>query len=65
MDDVYLKSGFYTCNICKKYFTAHTRIFLGKEKGYGCPYCKNNDFTEFEFNKGRDGKEEANRAGDK
>lgn len=51
MNDLYLKSGMYTCNVCKKWFNSHTRMFLGKDKGYGCPYCRRTDFTEEEMDK--------------
>lgn len=43
-----IKSGCYTCNVCKKFFTAHTRLFLSKSDGYACPYCKSLDWTEEE-----------------
>lgn len=48
-NDLYLKSGSYICTICKNHFTAHTRLFLCKEKKYACPYCKSTDFLEQEF----------------
>lgn len=49
-DNIYLKSGCYTCTMCKNFFTANNRLFLSKEKGYACPYCKSTDFTEHEKN---------------
>lgn len=46
---IYIKSGMYDCNRCKKFFTIHTRLFAGKDKGYVCPYCKSDDYTEQEI----------------
>lgn len=47
-NDCYMKSGMYVCEICKNFFTAHTRVFLSKENGYACPYCRSTDFKEQE-----------------
>jgi DNA-directed RNA polymerase subunit RPC12/RpoP len=44
------KSGCYTCEICKEFFTAHNRIFLSKEKKYACPFCNSTQFIEHERN---------------
>lgn len=48
-NQIYIKSGMYDCNTCKKFFTIHTRLFAGKDKGYVCPYCKSEDYIEQEI----------------
>ncbi len=50
LDDAYLKSGCYTCEMCKEFFTAHNRIFLCEKKRYACPYCKSTQYVEEEYN---------------